>query len=108
MEVSYEPAERRFVGRVPGHEEVAFIDVMTTARTWTFVHTEVPRTLAGGGVGSRLVRAALDHARSSGVMVVPACPFVAAYLRRHTGDMDLVPERFRRLVEDGGGTDGGS
>lgn len=49
----------------------------------TFTHTAVPEKAEGQGVGSRLVRGALDAAREAGWTVVPQCPFVAAYLERH-------------------------
>jgi predicted GNAT family acetyltransferase len=48
-----------------------------------------------------LVKTALDHARSLGVNVIPRCPFVAAYLRRHPAEQDLVTDRYRFLVENG-------
>jgi predicted GNAT family acetyltransferase len=47
------------------------------------VHTEVPEALEGQGAGSRLVRAALDDARESNLIVVPLCPFARAWLERH-------------------------
>jgi predicted GNAT family acetyltransferase len=47
------------------------------------VHTEVPEELEGRGVGSRLVRAAIDDARESNLIVVPRCPFARAWLERH-------------------------
>ncbi len=68
---------------------------------WTFAHTEVPESLSGRGVGTALVKTALDHARSLGVNVIPRCPFVAAYLRRHPAEQDLVTDRYRFLVENG-------
>ena len=48
-----------------------------------FTHTSVPGKIAGHGVGSRLIRAALDSARDRGLTVVAQCPFVAAYIDRH-------------------------
>ncbi|HZQ02403.1 MAG TPA: GNAT family N-acetyltransferase [Gaiellaceae bacterium] len=42
------------------------------------------------GLGAALVRAALDDARDRGFRVVPICPFVEAYVRRHPEDADLV------------------
>jgi predicted GNAT family acetyltransferase len=54
------------------------------------VHTEVDEAVEGTGVGSQLVRGALDDLRARGLRVVPLCPFVAAYLRRHPEDADLV------------------
>jgi len=54
------------------------------------VHTEVDEAVEGTGVGSQLVRVALDDLRVRGVGLVPVCPFVAAYLRRHPEYGDLV------------------
>jgi uncharacterized protein len=63
-----------------------------------FVHTEVEPEYEGGGVGSALVRGALDDARARGLAVLPFCPFVDGYLQRHREYADLVPagdrERF--------------
>jgi predicted GNAT family acetyltransferase len=44
----------------------------------------------GSGVGSALVAGALDDIRSRGLRVVPLCPFVAAFIRRHSEYADLV------------------
>lgn len=56
----------------------------------TFTHTVVEPEYEGEGVGSALVRAALDDARSAGLRVVPQCPFVAAWIERHADYADLV------------------
>jgi predicted GNAT family acetyltransferase len=47
------------------------------------VHTDVPDALEGRGVGSQLVRAAIDDARDRNLIVVPVCPFARAWLERH-------------------------
>jgi uncharacterized protein len=47
------------------------------------VHTDIPPALEGQGLGSRLVAGALDDARAKGLRIVPVCPFVRSYLRRH-------------------------
>ncbi len=39
-----------------------------------FTHTEVPPADEGRGIGSQLVRAALDDARRRGFKIVPADP----------------------------------
>ena len=54
------------------------------------VHTDVAPSAEGHGVGSRLIQGALDDIRARGLRVVPLCPFVVAYLRRHPEYADLV------------------
>jgi predicted GNAT family acetyltransferase len=54
------------------------------------VHTEVDPAFAGQGLGERLVAGALEDLRARGLTLVPLCPFVRAYLRRHPDQDDLV------------------
>lgn len=54
------------------------------------VHTDVVPAAEGKGVGSRLVRGALEDLRAHGLGVVPVCPFVAGYISRHPEYADLV------------------
>ena len=55
----------------------------------TLVHTEVPAQLEGKGIGSALVRGALDVIRAKGLKVVATCPFVVAYMGKHPEHDDL-------------------
>ena len=55
-----------------------------------FRHTEIDDAFEGQGLGSRLARAVLDEAREHGEQVVPLCPFIAAYMRRHPEYADLA------------------
>jgi len=55
-----------------------------------FTHTEVDDAYAGQGLGSVLVRAAVEDVVGRGKTIVPYCPFVAAYLRRHREHADHV------------------
>ena len=45
-----------------------------------FTHTEIDDAFEGRGLGSTLIRAALDAARGRGLAVRPDCPFVRAYI----------------------------
>jgi predicted GNAT family acetyltransferase len=58
----------------------------------TFTHTKVDEEFEGKGIGSRLVRHALEDVRERGLRVVPLCPFVRSYLRRHPEYAALVDE----------------
>jgi len=48
-----------------------------------FTHTIVPDELGGRGIAGAIVKFALDYAREKQLTVVPQCPYVAAYLRKH-------------------------
>jgi hypothetical protein len=51
--------------------------------TRVFVHTEVPPPIEGRGIGTQLVKAALDEAKEAGRHIVAQCPFVASYIAKH-------------------------
>ncbi|MFF2493954.1 GNAT family N-acetyltransferase [Agromyces sp. NPDC058064] len=48
-----------------------------------FTHTVIKPEYEGRGLGSRLAKFVLDDAVARGERIVPECPFIAAYLRRH-------------------------
>ena len=55
-----------------------------------FTHTEVPEQHEGKGIGTLLIKAGLDHARTEGLQVIPSCPFFAAYMKKHKEVQDLL------------------
>jgi uncharacterized protein len=61
-----------------------------TAGVITHRHTEIDPAYGGRGLGSRLVRYALDDARRRRLAVTPVCPFVADFIQRHPEYSDLV------------------
>lgn len=68
-----------------------------------FSHTEVDPAYEGQGLGSVLARSALDETRRNGEQIVPLCPFIAGYIRRHPQYVDLVvPERRAALQQAAG------
>jgi uncharacterized protein len=90
------PDQRRFEIHVGG-ELAAFsvYELQDGGRRYAFLHTETDERFQGRGLASTLVRAALDQVRAKGAAVLPYCPFVRAWLRRHPDYVDLVPERDR-------------
>jgi predicted GNAT family acetyltransferase len=58
------------------------------------IHTEVMPEAEGKGVASALIAGALDDIRSQGMLVIPLCPFVVAFLKRHAEYADLVVDEF--------------
>lgn len=63
--------------------ERALLQYHRTDRSITLLHTEVPPASRGRGLGNQLIRAALDFAHFNQLKVVPMCPFVKAYLKKH-------------------------
>ena len=72
-----------------GHE-IAFANYRLTASNVIITHTETPRALRGRGIGSELVKGALELIRADGKKVIAGCGFVVDYLDRHPEDADLV------------------
>ncbi|MDB5697145.1 MAG: N-acetyltransferase [Sphingomonas bacterium] len=81
MDVTDNHGERRF--ELPTDAGPAIAAYEIDGDTITFTHTVVPDEAEGQGVGGRLIAGALADARARGLKVVPACSFVAAYLKRH-------------------------
>jgi predicted GNAT family acetyltransferase len=81
-------AQHRFELEVDGH--TACLYYRLEPGVITLVHTEVPPALGGRGLGSTLVRGALDAIRAQGLKVIAKCPFVAAYMGKHPEFNDLV------------------
>jgi uncharacterized protein len=63
-----------------------------------FTHTEVPEGHESQGIGTALIRFALDAARERELKVVPICPFFAAYMAKHTEVQDLLDPAWRKKI----------
>ena len=64
-------------------EHLAIIDYTLKNDKIYLMHTEVPQALGGQGIGSGLVKAVLQNIKDRGLKLVPLCPFVVSYLKRH-------------------------
>ena len=63
--------------------------------TVVFTHTEVDPDAGESGLGSTLVRGALDDVRAHGGRLVSHCPFVSGWIDRHREYADLVADADR-------------
>jgi predicted GNAT family acetyltransferase len=87
-------AEERYEIAADG-EVAGFVQYGLRPRLIAFVHTEIDQRMEGKGLGGVLVQGALDDARERGLAVLPFCPFVNGYIKRHAEYQDLVPEGYR-------------
>lgn len=79
----------RFELTVDG-EPAGVLHYRLTGTVADMFHTEVDPRFGGRGLGSTLVRAALDEARALGWTITPSCWFVRDYLAAHREDADLL------------------
>jgi len=55
-----------------------------------FTHTEVNEDYEGRGLATILIGQALQQTRDAGLRIVPQCPTVAAYIKKHDEYSDIV------------------
>jgi len=75
-----------------GDRVLGFAAYQRHGDTVVFTHTEVDPDAGQSGLGSTLVRSALDDVRARGGSVVPRCPFVHGWIDRHPEYADLVAD----------------
>jgi uncharacterized protein len=86
--VTHDTAARRFEANVDGVE--CELDYELRGSVMTITHTGVPEAVGGRGIAAQLATAALTQARERGWRVVPACSYVAVFIRRNPGFADLL------------------
>ena len=70
--------------------QIGYISYQERDDKLVYDHTIVPQELGGRGVGSALVKQALDYAREQNKKVVPQCSFVSSYISKHPEYRDLL------------------
>ena len=75
-------------------ESVALLAFHIRGAVLSLNHTEVPAALRGKGLADALARSTLEYARDHGMTVEPYCPFVAAFIRRHSEYQSLLDKNF--------------
>jgi predicted GNAT family acetyltransferase len=87
-EIVNNKAHHRYELAVDGHIAATYYEIADGVIT--FIHTEVPPELGGKGIGSKLIKGALDQVRAEGLKVIAQCPFVKAYIDKHADYADLL------------------
>ncbi len=81
---------QRFELDVDGH--TSFINYRRHGNVITMTHAEVPPALNGRGIGSALAKGALDIVRTRQQTVLPLCPFISTYIKRHPEYQPLLAQ----------------
>jgi predicted GNAT family acetyltransferase len=91
--VTDNPAASRYELHVGG-ELAGFVTYQLRKRDTviSLLHTEVEPAFQGAHLATHLARFSLDDARERGLAVLPFCPYVASWIRKHPEYADLVPQ----------------
>lgn len=80
-DITHNPTTQRFETTIDGYTGFLSYEIMDDT-TLNYNHTIVPKELGGRGLGTALVKHALDYANEHNKKVVPSCSFVASYINR--------------------------
>jgi predicted GNAT family acetyltransferase len=53
-------------------------------------HVEAEPPLRGTGAAGRLMQAIVEHARATGIVIEPRCPYARAWFARHPDTADVL------------------
>ncbi|MGB3850513.1 MAG: GNAT family N-acetyltransferase [Tunicatimonas sp.] len=81
LDIVNNEARHRFEARVG--EQLAVLEYTLATGLIVYNHTEVPKTLEGQGIAGQLAKTALEFAQANELKIMPLCPYVATYIRRH-------------------------
>jgi uncharacterized protein len=87
-EIHDNPSQSRF--ELTTDKGTAFIAYRQTGNVLSLDHTEVPESMSGRGIGSAIVKGALELIRQRGQKIVAQCSFVARYLEKNPEEKELV------------------
>ena len=88
------PDESRYEMHVGG-ELAGFVTYHRGGHEISLIHTEVEPAFQGEHLATDLARFTLDDARKRDLAVLPFCPYISSWIRKHPDYADLVPQTRR-------------
>jgi uncharacterized protein len=85
------PEESRYEMHVPG-ALAGFVTYHRHGQAISLQHTEVEPAFQGAHLATHLARFTLDDARKRDLAVLPFCPYISSWIKKHREYTDLVPE----------------
>lgn len=89
MQIIHDPDDLRFYATVAG-EEAELTYTYPEEKVLDFDYTYIPAAARRQGLSDHLVKASLEFARENNFLVIPSCPVVEAYVKRHPEYQDLL------------------
>jgi len=89
--VTDNPAASRYELHVGG-ELAGIIQYRLRDSEISLLHTEIEPAFQGAHLATQLARYALDDARERGLAVLPFCPYVSSWIKKHPQYAEVVPQ----------------
>ncbi len=83
---------------LPVEGEIAVVTYNLSAPNLMITETLVPQRLEGRGIASRLAKHVIEDARKRELLILPVCPFFAAYFQKHPDLADAVHPTYRTIL----------
>lgn len=84
--------KKRFEIEIDGH--FAFIDYKEPGDKMALIHTETDPELQGKGAASAVVEKTLHYLDANNIILLPYCPYVFAYIKKHPEWKRIVSPKF--------------
>ena len=97
IELHKNESKKRFEIEYKGH--YAFIDYKEIGDKISLVHTEADPELEGSGAATAVVEKTLAYIQNHQKTLLPYCPFVFAYIKRHPEWKAIVDPSFIKINE---------
>jgi predicted GNAT family acetyltransferase len=99
---SHEPDIRDNADRhqyeLPVEGDLAVVTYNLSPPNLMITETLVPQRLEGRGIASRLAKHVIADARARDLLILPVCPFFAAYFQKHPEHADVVHPTYRGIL----------
>lgn len=83
---------------LPVEGDLAVVTYNLSEPNLMITETLVPVPLEGRGIASRLAKHVIADARERGLVILPVCPFFAAYFQKHPEHTDVVHPTYRTIL----------
>ncbi|WP_417232570.1 GNAT family N-acetyltransferase [Brevundimonas sp.] len=88
---------------LPIDDQMAIVVYNLSPPNLMITETLVPRALEGRGIASRMARHVVADARARQLLILPVCPFFAAFFQKHPENVDVLHPQYRTSLGLTGG-----
>ncbi|MCK6103733.1 GNAT family N-acetyltransferase [Brevundimonas sp. EYE_349] len=83
---------------LPVEGEIAVVTYNLSPPNLMITESLVPQPLEGRGIASRLAKHVIEDARARELLILPVCPFFAAYFQKHPELAEVVHPTYRTIL----------